>query len=310
MMTILGGLLWVLAATPVAKPQQEIDAALKAVKTGDEKTRKDAYATLWKRGVRVAIPRAAQKAESPEPFALQGPGVLACPNPLWALWSEYADEGNGGGYEREVIGFSRSQDEFPDIDEAARSEVPEGAVIPLRVGGWESTRDCDPGFDMSTLLQARHPALQKLLEACCGENPECLQRGTLDDGTRCEAVAQVLESASAPGPARKDAAFQSRVRACLPAGERGLRPDQLCAYADSPLCSRYRKCVEKVARASFARGTEAPDPEFQVWVQASTAACSLKHNHARACTLIVVDPCQGRVGYRCSDEVIQELQVP
>src|SRR5689334_13273268 len=109
MMTILGGLLWVLAATPVAKPQGEIDAALKAVKTGDEEARKDAYATLWKRGVRVAIPSAAKAPGPSEPFALRGRGVLACPRPLWARWSEDSSGGNGGGIEQEVIGFSRSE---------------------------------------------------------------------------------------------------------------------------------------------------------------------------------------------------------
>ncbi|RKG60200.1 hypothetical protein D7V80_36005 [Corallococcus sp. CA054B] len=311
MMTVLGGLLWVLAATPVAKPQGEMDAALKAVKTGDAKTRKDAYATLWKRGVRVSIPRAAKGAESSEPFALKGTGGLACPRPLWALWSRSSDEGNGGSTEREVIAFSRDRDSLPLASDVV-DLPPNAPAILLRESGWESTRGCDVGgfADPSNKGFERHPAVRKAIQACCAGKQGCLEEGWTQDEDCSNQTLDAMNQAREQHRASAANILTTRLRQCLPAKDKVGPGQDPCALADSPRCTRYQQCLRKVSDDSLVRGTDALNAELALWLEADIGACVARNRQGSACTLIVVDPCQGRVGYRCSDEVIRELQVP
>ncbi|AFE03878.1 hypothetical protein COCOR_01113 [Corallococcus coralloides DSM 2259] len=306
MMTVLGGLLWVLAATPVAKPQGEMDAALKAVKTGDAKTRKDAYATLWKRGMRVSIPRVAS-----EPFALQGPGVLSCPSPLWARLTRRVDDGNGGSTERAVVAFARDRDLLPPAEEVLDLS-PDAPAILLRESGWESTRGCDVGgfADPSDKGFERHPAVRKALQACCAGKQDCLGKGWTQDRDCSNQTLDAMNQAREQHRASAANTLTTRLRQCLPAKDKVGPGQDPCALSDSPRCGRYQECLRKVSDDSLARGTGTLDAELALWLEADIGACVARSRQGSACTLIVVDPCQGRVGYRCSDEVIRELQVP
>ncbi|MBN9688090.1 MULTISPECIES: hypothetical protein [unclassified Corallococcus] len=306
MMTVLGGLLWVLAATPVAKPQGEREAALEAVKTGDENARKDAYATLWKRGVRVSIPRAAS-----EPFALQGPGALACPSPLWARLTRRVDEGNGGSTERAVVAFARARDSLPPAEEVLDLPPHVPAVL-LSETGWETRRHCDVGgfADPNSKGFERHPAVRKALQACCAGMQGCLGEGWTQDMDCSEKTLDAMNQAREQHRASASNTLTARLKQCLPTKDKVGPGQDPCALADSPRCSRYQACLKKVSDDSLARGTDALDAELALWLESDIRACAESHRQGRACTLIVVDPCQGRVGYRCSDEVVRELQVP
>lgn len=332
MMTILGGLLWVLAATPVAKPQAEIDAALKAVKTGDEKARMDAYATLWKRGVRVSLPpwdkekfrklvrEDALDALQLPPLSLRGHGVLACPKPLWAQLGRGIDDGNGGSTEREAIAFSRDRDSLPPawdvVDLPDPSDEPDAPsttpAILLSESGWATTRYCDVGgfADPSNKGFERHPAVRKALQACCAGKPGCLGEGWTEDEDCSSKVLEAMNQAREQHRAPASNTLTTRLRQCLPAKDKVGPGQDPCALVDSPRCTRYQECLGKVADESLARGTDALDAELTLWLEANVNACVAKIRQGRECTLIVVDPCQGCVGYRCSDEVIRELQVP
>ncbi|RKH08279.1 hypothetical protein D7V97_19900 [Corallococcus sp. CA053C] len=302
MMTILGGLLWVLAATPAAKPQAEIDAALKAVKTGDEKARKDAYATLWKLGVRIPSPtlKDAPDGDSAEDrfIALKGTGVLACKHPLWARFSRaYMDSNRNERTTEDSVAFAWKRKALKEGS---------GESIELGTSGQPGSNHCD--LDSMGTPEAlglrRHPAIQQSLQQCCGTDANCVADDTLS--SLCgESVVSAAKAAYDRHHAQAEATLTERLRECyLPKGS-----GYVCEYTDSPACTRHRECLETVAQDSLKRGSKAFDAEFALWFEAVSDACGVKHSNERACTLIVVDPCRGRVGYRCSDESIRELQV-
>ncbi|RKG94086.1 hypothetical protein D7V88_00560 [Corallococcus terminator] len=316
------------AKVPVTPKQQAaVDAALMQVKTGDEKTRKRAYAALWKLGVRVPLPEfvpfARNNAAPPEPATrpvpLQGPGALACSTPLWAKQELLHDESNdGSSTEARGVKFARSEQALAESEDFLESVVDAPAapssgpfiVTFLRLERMGMRCTAGEGAPVTTgmgLGLTSHPAGRALLRRCCKGDAKCLTQSTREESC----FSDVLSAASGAREKYESQApklYEERLMDCLPAGDR-VKSRLQDEATDTPRSRRAHACALKIGRESLARGTARWDLEAAIWIQASSAACAAG-NVRTSCTPIVVDPCRGRVGYHCSDESIRELQVP
>ncbi|TSC33635.1 hypothetical protein [Corallococcus sp. Z5C101001] len=329
-MMIALGVALLLAAAPEAKPEEPkqqaaVDAALKAVKVGDEKARKRAYASLWKLGVRVSLPDLdlyrSSNVETPDPatrpLALQGPGVLACPTPLWARQELAKVEANdGSGTQAQGVMFARSEQALSEgfLEDLGDERIPSvtGPVIVTRwSGSWGSLPcmlDGPPGSGWD-LGMWRHPAARESLQRCCKGSAECIEQGRTGESDCRDEVLFTAATTSEKYATEAGKLLAERIRRCMPAGD-AMDAEPACVYSDAPRCLRHRACMAKVGQESLARGTARWDVEAALWLRTSISACSANRAADTACTPIVVDACQGRVGYRCSDDSIRELQVP